>query len=73
MVFTLSEVQDAADVQILIRGQLKDLPRGDRSLTASPLTIFDFPGSRASTQPDLPPVPSPTLPASTVAVATTTT
>ncbi len=62
LVFTVCELPGVDRVQILIQGQPQDWPRGDRTLTASPLTTFDFPGYNPTTQPAYPAVPSATIP-----------
>ncbi len=65
LVFTLTQLPDVHRVQLLINGQPLDSPRGDGTLTASPLTPFDFPGLNPSSQPPYPVIPSATIPETT--------
>lgn len=65
IVYTLSEFDTFDAVQLLVDGQSRQWPRGDGTVTSSPLTIYLYPGKAATTQPDYPALPSPTLPPTT--------
>lgn len=56
VVFTASELEDVERVELLVEGKRNEWPRGDGTLVGEPLTVFDFPGRAASTQPDFPAV-----------------
>ena len=54
IVLTLAEIDGVERVVIVVEGQPQEWPRGDGSLTADPLTEFDYPGRAASSQPPYP-------------------
>ncbi|MFM8846483.1 MAG: GerMN domain-containing protein [Actinomycetota bacterium] len=54
IVLTLCEIQGVEQVNVTVDGQATEWPRGDGTLTARPLTAFDFPGRAVSSQPDYP-------------------
>lgn len=54
MVFSLGEVSGVERIDITVDGRAQDWPRGDGSLTADPLTAYDYPGRAASSQPAFP-------------------
>lgn len=56
LVFTSSEVEGVQQVELRVDGELQEWPRGDGTLVDRPLTVFDFPGRVASSQPDYPAV-----------------
>lgn len=59
LVFTASEVEGVQQVELRVDGELQEWPRGDGTLVDRPLTVFDFPGRVASSQPDFPAVVAP--------------
>lgn len=54
IVFSLGELSGVERVDITVDGRATDWPRGDGSLTADPLTVYDYPGRAASSQPAFP-------------------
>lgn len=54
IVFSLGEVSGVERIDITVDGRAQDWPRGDGSLTADPLTAYDYPGRAASSQPAFP-------------------
>lgn len=54
IVFSLGEVSGIERLDITVDGLAQDWPRGDGSLTADPLTVYDYPGRAASSQPSYP-------------------
>jgi spore germination protein GerM len=62
LVFTSSEVEGVQQVELRVDGELQEWPRGDGTLVDRPLTVFDFPGRVASSQPDYPTVVAPGAP-----------
>lgn len=54
IVFSLGEVSGVERIDITVDGRAQDWPRGDGSLTADPLTAYDYPGRAASSQPAYP-------------------
>ncbi|MGA0958359.1 MAG: GerMN domain-containing protein [Ilumatobacteraceae bacterium] len=54
IVFSLGEVSGVERIDITVDGRAQDWPRGDGSLTADPLTAYDYPGRAASSQPSFP-------------------
>ena len=54
IVFSLGEVNGVERIDITVDGSAQDWPRGDGSLTADPLTAYDYPGRAASSQPAYP-------------------
>lgn len=54
IVFSLGEVNGVERIDITVDGRAQDWPRGDGSLTADPLTAYDYPGRAASSQPSYP-------------------
>ncbi|MEY2996009.1 MAG: hypothetical protein RLZZ39_834 [Actinomycetota bacterium] len=54
IVFSLGEVSGVERIDITVEGSAQDWPRGDGSLTADPLTGYDYPGRAASSQPSFP-------------------
>lgn len=54
IVFSLGELSGVERVDITVDGRTTDWPRGDGSLTADPLTVYDYPGRAASSQPAFP-------------------
>jgi spore germination protein GerM len=61
VVFTGSEIEGVDRVQLLVDGQPQEWPRGDGSLQAEPLTRSAYPDLNPTTQPEYPPLPSPTV------------
>jgi hypothetical protein len=59
IVFTVSELDGARAVRLMVDGASRQWPAGDGELQRDPLTVYDFPGFLASVQPDYPAVPSP--------------
>lgn len=59
LVFTATEVEGVQQVELRVDGELQEWPRGDGTLVERPLTVFDFPGRVASSQPDYPAVLAP--------------
>lgn len=62
IVFTVSEIDGVRGVTILVAGASQQWPVGSGELTSAPLTVYDYPGLVASSQPDYPAFPSPTVP-----------
>jgi len=54
IVFSLGEVSGIERLDITVDGLAQDWPRGDGSLTSDPLTVYDYPGRAASSQPSYP-------------------
>ena len=59
IVFTSSELAGVHGVKITVEGADQQWPAGDGSLQSTPLTVYDYPGLLASTQPAYPAIPSP--------------
>lgn len=59
IVFTVAEVQGVRSVDLRVNGQNLQWPAGDGELQSEPLTVYDYPASIESTQPNFPAVPSP--------------
>jgi len=59
IVFTASELAGVHGVKITVEGADQQWPAGDGSLQSTPLTVYDYPGLLASTQPAYPAIPSP--------------
>lgn len=59
IVFSVSEIDTVRAVSIVVDGATQFWPDGTGVLTASPLTVYDFPGLVASSQPAYPALPSP--------------
>jgi spore germination protein GerM len=70
IVFTATGVQGVNAVTIAIEGVDREWPREDGSLTDQ-LTPFAYPGLDPTSQPDLPPIPSPTTPGASNGSSTT--
>jgi spore germination protein GerM len=54
IVFSLGELSGVERIDITVDGQTQDWPRGDGSFTSAPLTVYDYPGRAASSQPAYP-------------------
>lgn len=54
IVLTLVDIEGIDRVSLIVDGDSTEWPRGDGTLTARPLTEFDFPGRALSSQPDYP-------------------
>jgi spore germination protein GerM len=54
IVLSLTEIDGVERILISVEGRSQEWPRGDGSLTAEPLTEFDYPGRAASSQPPYP-------------------
>ena len=54
LVLTLCEINGVQRVVVVVDGVAHDWPRGDGTLTDSPLTDYDYPGRATSSQPDYP-------------------
>jgi len=54
IVLTLADISGIERVIIVVNGQVNEWPKGDGSLTAQPLTAYDFPGRAISSQPAFP-------------------
>ena len=54
MVFSLGELNGVERIDITVDGRAQDWPRGDGSFTSEPLTVYDYPGRAASSQPAFP-------------------
>lgn len=54
IVLSLTELEGIDRVTVTVDGDVTEWPRGDGTLTARPLTEFDFPGRAVSSQPDYP-------------------
>jgi spore germination protein GerM len=59
IVFSASSIDSVRAISILVEGSPQRWPDGTGVLTASPLTVYDFPGLVASSQPAYPALPSP--------------
>lgn len=59
LVFTASEVAGVRSVRILVEGIDRQWPSASGELRARPLTVYDYPGLLATTQPAYPAIPSP--------------
>lgn len=62
IVLTATEIPGVQAVRILLAGEVHEWPDGSGALVSRPLTKYDYPGFVESTQPDFPPVPTPTTP-----------
>jgi spore germination protein GerM len=60
IVFTASEFSGVQRVKIEVDGKIYPWPRGDGTLATVALTPYDYPELDPTTQPDYPPLPSPT-------------
>jgi spore germination protein GerM len=58
IVFTGSELAGVQGVKVSVEGGDQQWPAGDGSLQSTPLTVYDYPGLLASTQPAYPAIPS---------------
>jgi hypothetical protein len=67
IVFSASELPGVERVKIEVDGQSYPWPRGDGTLADDSVTQYDYPELDPTTQPDYPPLPSPTT-SSTVAL-----
>lgn len=54
VVFSLGELSGVERIDITVDGRAQDWPRGDGSFTSEPLTVYDYPGRAASSQPAFP-------------------
>lgn len=54
IVLTLCEINGVQRVMVVVDGVARDWPRGDGTLTESPLTEYDYPGRAISSQPAYP-------------------
>lgn len=54
IVLTLCEINGVQRVMVVVDGVARDWPRGDGTLTDSPLTEYDYPGRAISSQPAYP-------------------
>ena len=54
LVFSLGELRGVERIDITVDGRAQDWPRGDGSFTSEPLTVYDYPGRAASSQPAFP-------------------
>jgi spore germination protein GerM len=59
IVFTASELEGVREVRVTVLGTIRPWPDGEGELRTSALTVYDYPGLVASTQPAFPPIPSP--------------
>jgi spore germination protein GerM len=66
IVFTASGLSGVERVRIEVEGQSYPWPRGDGTLAEAAVTQYDYPELDPTTQPDYPPLPSPTT-SSTIA------
>jgi hypothetical protein len=62
IVFTASELDQVRSVQILVNGVGQQWPAGNGELQTAPLTVYDFPGRVATSQPAYPAFPTPNQP-----------
>jgi spore germination protein GerM len=62
IVFTASELDQVRSVQILVEGVGQQWPAGNGELQTAPLTVYDFPGREATSQPAYPAFPTPNQP-----------
>jgi spore germination protein GerM len=62
IVFTGSELDKVRSVQLLVNGVGQQWPAGNGELQTAPLTVYDFPGRVASSQPAYPAFPTPVQP-----------
>lgn len=58
IVYTASEIEDVAAVEILVEGSPLAWPTGTGRSTTEPLRVFDYPGAVRTSQPAYPSVPS---------------
>lgn len=58
IVFTMCEINGVQRVMVVVDGEARDWPRGDGTLTDTPLTEYDYPGRAISSQPAYPGVVS---------------
>lgn len=54
IVFSLGELSGVERIDITVDGRAQDWPRGDGSFTSEALTVYDYPGRVASSQPAFP-------------------
>ena len=59
IVFTSCEVPGVARVVVLVDGAAQQWPSADGTLQSGALTVYDYPGMVASSQPEYPAFPSP--------------
>lgn len=62
IVLTATAMTGIQSVRILLSGIAEEWPDGSGVLRAAALSKYDFPGFVETTQPDFPPIPSPTTP-----------
>jgi spore germination protein GerM len=62
IVFTASELDQVQSVQLLVEGGVQQWPAGNGELQSAPLTVYDFPGRVATSQPAYPAFPTPNQP-----------
>jgi hypothetical protein len=62
IVFTASDLDQVQSVQLLVEGVAQQWPAGNGELQTDPLTVFDFPGRVATSQPAYPAFPTPDQP-----------
>jgi spore germination protein GerM len=67
IVFTTTGLGGVERVKLEVDGQSYPWPRGDGTLAEDAVTQFDFPALDPTTQPDYPPLPSPTTSSTVVA------
>lgn len=54
IVLTMCEINGVQRVMVVVNGEARDWPRGDGTLTDTPLTEYDYPGRAVSSQPAYP-------------------
>ena len=62
IVFTAGELDQVDSVQMFVEGAPQQWPAGNGELQSTPLTVYDFPGRVATSQPAYPAFPTPDLP-----------
>jgi spore germination protein GerM len=62
IVFTAGELDQVDSVQLFVEGAPQQWPAGNGELQSTPLTVYDFPGRVATSQPAYPAFPTPDLP-----------
>jgi spore germination protein GerM len=67
IVFSTSGLPGVDRVKIEVDGQSYPWPRGDGTLAEETVTQYDYPELDPTTQPDYPPLPSPTTSSTTIA------
>lgn len=58
IVFTANALSDVRAVQLTVEGQSAQWPAGNGELRSEPLTVYDYPGLEASSQPAYPGLPA---------------